>query len=327
MQLVQGQDSALRFYALTFRDVGVGFFANRNHTAAFLYATIPIAAFASDRFIRHGNHGVALLLGYLLTAWLGLMMTASRSALLMGFIATVGAAALLMRGRMGLLKQLRVADYLIAGGFLAGAGGLATSFGLSGILARLSEEKIAADARWSVAKASFSAAEAFFPFGSGLGAFDRVYPVFEGAAGIVPAFVNHAHNDVLELVVELGLVGLVVIIGAIVFAGLSAWRCLREGDATVATERSAALLVAILLFVHSLWDYPLRTSGVAAVFAFCGAVLCAIPRTERREAGRGGADKRSEQSRRRAFTDASGGVHAPSPALRWRMSAPRRSGS
>lgn len=302
MQLVQGQDSALRFYAVTFQDVGVGFSANRNHTAAFLSATIPIAAFAFDRSIRHRTHGVVLLLLYWLTAWLGLMMTASRSALLLGFVATIGSVALSMRGRVAALKQFRTLDYFVGGACLFGAGVLASSFGLSDILARLGDEKIAADARWPVAKASIAAAEAFFPFGSGLGTFDRVYPMFEGAAGIVPAFVNHAHNDLLELVVETGVFGLLILVGMCIFAAPRAWRRLRESEAIIAAEQSAALLVMALVTIHSLWDYPLRASGVAGVFSFCGAMLCAIPRVDRGEevggGGRGGAEG---HPRRRAF--------------------------
>jgi len=44
LQVMDGEDSALRFYAVTNRDRAVGFFANSNHNAAFLYCAIPFAA-------------------------------------------------------------------------------------------------------------------------------------------------------------------------------------------------------------------------------------------------------------------------------------------
>src|SRR5215467_4816590 len=44
VQVVQGSESALRFFAVTNALDAVGFFANRNHFAAFLYALILLAA-------------------------------------------------------------------------------------------------------------------------------------------------------------------------------------------------------------------------------------------------------------------------------------------
>ena len=44
MQLVGGVHSPLRFYEFTNEERGVGFFANSNHQAAFLYGAIPYAA-------------------------------------------------------------------------------------------------------------------------------------------------------------------------------------------------------------------------------------------------------------------------------------------
>jgi O-antigen ligase len=287
MQIVQGPGSALRFYAVTFREVGVGFFANRNHTAALLYATMPIAVCTLARSLRD-RRSVAIWLGYLMIVWLGLMMTGSRSALLMGLASTIGAVALLIYGRIDALRRLRTADYAIAGGVVAATSALAAAFGLFGILARLNDERIVVDARWPIARASLSAAEGFFPVGSGLGTFERVYPLFEGSNRAIPAVINHAHNDLLELVIETGAIGALVIVGAIIFAAFCARRCALEDDLELAKERMAALFVMTLLFVHSLWDYPLRTSAIAAVFAFCCATTCAIPNVERREPARAG---------------------------------------
>ena len=44
LQMMGGQSSPLRFYAITNTDRAVGFFANSNHNAAFLYCAIPFAA-------------------------------------------------------------------------------------------------------------------------------------------------------------------------------------------------------------------------------------------------------------------------------------------
>lgn len=91
---------------------------------------------------------------------------------------------------------------------------------------------------------------------------------------IVPAIVNHAHNDILELAMELGLVGILLVLCWLAATLIAALRNFRESDATLRKERFAALIVVGLLFAHSTIDYPMRTSALAAVFAMCCAVIC-----------------------------------------------------
>ena len=65
LQMMGGEDSPLRFYAITNLDRAVGFFANSNHNAAFLYSAIPFAtAWAIGLVLDHRRNraiGLALL--------------------------------------------------------------------------------------------------------------------------------------------------------------------------------------------------------------------------------------------------------------------------
>ena len=287
-QIIEGPWSALRFYSFTNNAVGVGFFANRNHHAAFLFSLIPLAAFVFYGSARWpSSFGLAGLFGSGLAVLLGLAMTGSRSALGLGLAACIAAYVLILNDRFMGLRRDRMSTYIGALGVLFGAGLLAASFGLLNILDRFRGEEFVSDVRWTIAQISFDAARAFFPLGSGLGTFDRAFPLFQPTNTILPAIVNHVHNDFLEIMFKSGLVGILIILGWLALTIVFAVGNLREKDAEIKKERFAALTVISLLFIHSLWDYPLRTSAIAALFAACCAVLVVhIDSSARREADR-----------------------------------------
>jgi O-antigen ligase len=109
------------------------------------------------------------------------------------------------------------------------------------------------------------------PFGSGLGSFLRVYRTYESPDTVGNEYVVHAHNDYVELALELGVAGLILMILFLAWwliSALAIWRGGRGGAfARAATIASAAILV------HSLVDFPLRTAAIAACFAMCLALM------------------------------------------------------
>jgi O-antigen ligase len=83
--------------------------------------------------------------------------------------------------------------------------------------------------------------------------------------------VPHAHSDYLELALETGVPGLVVLLLFLIWWGRAAWSAwTRPGADDYA--RAAAIASAAIL-VHSLVDFPLRTAAIGAVFAMCLALL------------------------------------------------------
>jgi O-antigen ligase len=110
------------------------------------------------------------------------------------------------------------------------------------------------------------------PFlGWGLGAFPIVYPGFRSF--YTTFFVNQAHNDYLQLLVETGLAGFSIAVWFLVLvfrraAGkLENWTETASGALTV-----AALLGCVGILVHSFLDFNLQIPANAALFY----VLCAI---------------------------------------------------
>ena len=140
----------------------------------------------------------------------------------------------------------------------------------------------AADFRALLARTSLQAAAAFFPFGSGWGTYDLVYPRFQPAA--ISKFANHAHMDYVEMLVEGG-------IFFIALAGLFAWLAVRRGrvlwriigdrhrasrEGILASFCGLGLAVALL---HSLVDFNLRIpSNAMLACLLAGSFLRPLPR-------------------------------------------------
>src|SRR6516162_6499183 len=103
LQVMGGENSALRFYAVTNRDRAVGFFANPNHNAAFLYCAIPfVAAWAIGLVRDHRRNrtlGLAFLVLLIVMIILGLTVTRSRAG--MALLAVAGLSSLMLAWRHG----------------------------------------------------------------------------------------------------------------------------------------------------------------------------------------------------------------------------------
>ncbi len=228
-QLSGGQASPLRFYNPTNAADSVGFFANRNHYAALLTVAIPIAAawsvgLARERRAKRGL-GLALLLLAYAALLLGLGMAHSRAGLILAFIAALASIALAWRssptgaGRSGRMKLVLI----LLGANLCGLV-LAFQFGFVGFANRLANESILEDLRKPIAEVTAHAIAVNLPMGVGFGAFEPVYQMFEPLSVTLPAYINHAHDDWLELVLDGGLPALALILAFLLWY---AWAAVR----------------------------------------------------------------------------------------------------
>jgi O-antigen ligase len=275
-QLMQGPASPLRFYPVTNPDNSVGFFANRNHYAALLYGLIPFVSawIVGLLFDRRPDRIFGLVVCVLIFAAfvLGLGMALSRAGILLAIAAA--AASLLLAAR----REPRAAKhgYAILGGAILLGVVLIVQYALLDLLGRFDDNALA-DYRLVIAATTIDAARAFQPIGSGFGTFVQAYQMFEPRAALRSAYVNHAHSDWLEIWLEGGWFALTVLAGFLIWfiaASRRAWRApLDKGHALDSALAQAASIVIILLLLHSAADYPLRTTALMTLFAFCCALL------------------------------------------------------
>ncbi len=249
----------------------VGLFVNRNHHAAFLLASIPVVAFLTGHQIAMGKSRtpwvVACLTAILL---LGISVLATTSRMGLALLPIVVAASLIViffrhaGSKLAIGSTVLIAAlafFLVADGFLDAQ------------LARFSsldDPRFSywEDIRWALTHYGFA--------GTGIGTFVPVYQSAESLESVVPQVINHAHNDYLEILLEGGVLGAVLLVTALGFLGFHMVRSFRrspeeEGGAV----RGAASLGIAILLAASLVDYPLRMPALSCLFALFVALLLA----------------------------------------------------
>jgi len=249
-----------------------GFFANRNHLAGFLVATLPFAAVWGGACLRRRNdRGVALWAAALFVGVVVIALAAIRSragvtlfvpVLLFSLLAAWVASG---RGRPAPALLLLV-------GAAAAALTVVSVMALPPVLARF-ETNAQPEVRFERWPLVAETAQTYLPIGSGIGSFDAVYRSVEPLDQLDGTFFNQAHNEYLETWLEAGWPGLALILAFLVWYGRrlsSAWKAepSRERD----LQRAASIAIGVFL-LHSAGDYPLRTETLAVVFALCCGLL------------------------------------------------------
>ena len=276
----------LYLYAFTNGDSAVGFFANANHFGTLMCLTMPLVAGLVARW-RSGSDGgqpasrafaIAVLLAVVLLALLGIILTKSVAAVLLALLAITGSGAIVFSG---LSRRLRL-------GFIGGivlmialAAAIAVANGSSELGGgSLADSELGRRQMWHV---TASAIGTFGAAGAGFGAFPQVFHLFENPELVSATFVNHAHNDLLEFLLEGGIPGLILLIAFLLWFGarfVAIWLVEKQRD-PIAQGASIAALVVLL---HSLVDYPLRTAAIATIFGYCLAIMArkaaSDPRTD-----------------------------------------------
>jgi len=108
--------------------------------------------------------------------------------------------------------------------------------------------------------------------GSGPGSFEDVYRLFEHREGLDSRFVNHAHNDYFQVLIEFGILGGALLVFGLAWFGLSIVQLLRSSKPVSRTSRRMRLAFAIsaaMPIFHSFLDYPIRTPAISVLFVFC----------------------------------------------------------
>ena len=251
-------------YAITNTGSLVGWFANRNHEAGALLASLPFAAVLARSAARKGPVWGAWAMGVFgLVAVAALGVIRSRAGVILAGPVLVGCAILAWRGR-GLASRRGA----LAAALAVLVVGLVAWFGASPVLDRFTAPT-GAEFRLEAWPIVAKAAGDTLPFGAGLGAFDLVFRAVEPLRLVAANYFNHAHNDYLELWLETGWLGAAALLAFAVWFATVAARAWTRGGGLI----RAASLAVLVLMAQSLVDYPLRTEALAVWFAFCCGVL------------------------------------------------------
>lgn len=266
-------------------DEGVpsGLFSNRNHQAAFLATLLPmLAVFArsgsGDRVVRGA---IAIAAATMIVPLM--LLTGSRGGLIVGLIGAV-AAGLMLLGRSPAHGPRRANALSPRAMMLTGVPLLASvlaAITMAGArapaIARLFEQGLSDERRLGALAPIGRIAWDYFPFGSGIGTFVEVFQIHEPRALLRATYLNHAHNDWLEVIMTAGLPGLALLIAAVIGWAIASARVWRPGGPGSATRDLARAGSAIMLIygVMSFADYPLRVPFLACQFVISAVWIAA----------------------------------------------------
>lgn len=265
---VDGDSAPWYLYPETNIGSAVGFFANANHMAILLVATLPflaaLLAAARRAEIQHLSALVALVVGAGLVILVGILLNRSLAAYALVIPVVIASALIIVPVRSRVRPVLMIVALLLLAG---GVGWIASNSTNSGSLG----VSTSVQSRDAMFRTTVRAMGDFMPFGSGLGSFPKVYSLYEDAAAVTNTYVVHAHNDYAELALELGVPGILLILLFLAWWAASSWRVWRSAESAPFARAGSIASAAIL--AHSLVDFPLRTAAISAAFAFCLALL------------------------------------------------------
>jgi hypothetical protein len=269
-----------------------GTFRNRNHLAGMLEMVFPLAL---ALFLFHFGHGpehrqrgrgwrdkaIALLraggrpsLAFGLLALIfvvGIVVTRSRTGIAMAMVGMI-LIALLFATHIG-----GSGAFGLVGRLLTLAIGFAAALGLAPVLDRFAVGDMVSDARWPLAAATFDGAGTLLPLGSGPGTYPDAFPIHQPVE-LGQWFINHAHNDYLETLYEMGVWALILLLIFLVLYARQWSRLMtgKEWSGFRSLQIGAGIGLALLLG-HGFSDYNLHTPANLAYFAFLAGLFFSPP--------------------------------------------------
>ncbi len=173
---------------------------------------------------------------------------------------------------------------------------VALYIGIEGVIKRFSMERFLHEYRPIFWSQTVRIVEDFPLFGSGLGTFESLYPAY--AKSSVPAPLSHAHNDYLEYLSELGLFGLIFLLGGIIALFVRAflvWR--KRTHPFVKGLGLGGFIAIILLLFHSITDFNLHIPANMILFAVVLSLLAVTvfyQKSETDDSDPGGASEKEK---------------------------------
>lgn len=272
--LIQGISSNGKLYWLRQPRMGgwiYGPYVNHNHYAGLMEMLIPIPLVLSlTKLASSKTRAAAAAVAAVMVGTI--FLSGSRGGMLAIIAELLILAILLIKQKQGLGTAIGVGVFLVI------VVGLLTWLGGAELLRRTvgsTHAEITSDIRHNINRDGLTMFLKKPVLGWGLGTFPVVYPQFR--TFYTNFFVNEAHNDYLQLLVEMGLLGFATMLWFVVTLYVRAFKKIRNWP----TEMSGAVTLACLLglsgiLVHSAVDFNLQIPANAALFY----VLCTIAASE-----------------------------------------------
>jgi O-antigen ligase len=290
LQAIGPIDGPLYLYRQTSNGSAVGLFANRNHQAFLLATVFPmLAVYASDgvRSVEQARQKawIAIAIGGAIIPLI--LVTGSRAGLLVGLIGLAAVPMLYRKPQFSQPAKRKISRFNYKYALLAFAilciGGVTVMMSRAATFDRLLAADQAEELRFRIWGPIANMAWTYFPAGSGVGSFVEVYQIHEPYELLNPTYLNHAHNEYLEVLLTTGLPGALILVAALyalVRASVRVWS--RKAKSSEDLLARLAIVIISIVAVASAGDYPLRTPLFACVFVVA-LIWLSVPKASQRQ--------------------------------------------
>lgn len=260
--------------------IAYGTYQNPDHLVFLFAMSLPIsfALLIAELNNKHYNHRdsskrmlrIIIFSVLIILFVIGALVTGSRAGIALTFFA--GYLAYLTFSRRSVKKNIL---FLIPGALILLLG-ISTFLDLTPVLNLLLGKNPLNDGRWLINEYTWEGIKAFFPIGSGPGTYPEIYRIFQPPEQV--GFINHAHNDFLELIFETGLLGmLLILLGIYLLLSQARKRPKRKLNHFQYLQKSAG--IGILTFLlHSILDFNMHDPLNILFFACILGVFFSTPK-------------------------------------------------
>jgi hypothetical protein len=290
LQILGPEQGPLYTYRIANFGTPTGLFANRNHQAVFLASVLPLLAYAFFELRSQANNPRRpLLLAFLVAEGVLclaiILATGSRSGTALAFAVTLVLLTVwYLADRSGRpsarspLRRLTIPAAVLA---LVALSVLMFANSRAPGVHRVFQESLADELRVQVLPVVWGMAKSYFPAGSGFGTFYLVYNIAEPHNLLQSSYLNQAHNDLLQVVVEGGAGALLLLGAALIWFLRSGWQSWTAFRAAVRMGRTIPLgpfawLSLAVLLAASVVDYPIRTPALMSVAVILASLLSTV---------------------------------------------------
>ena len=288
LEFFSGHRHILNVAAETLVGSATGTFINRNYFAGYLLMVIPLSMgfLFSHEAARPGSYrgwrhwlssldGKTLLIGFgVIVMILGLLFSASRMGIL-SLLLSFSLISLFFRSSRKEATFSR-GSILILGLAILWAGWL----GLDAVINRFFTASEDFKLRWAFWVNTFQIYKDFPIFGSGLGTFVQIFPMYRSFH--ITGLATHAENDFLQLFSEVGTLGtglLALLFFFLLWKVLSGIRALKEGE-PVRYIAIGGLVGILALMFHSLVERNIQVPANAFLYTFIFAFVLRMAQTQ-----------------------------------------------
>jgi hypothetical protein len=258
-----------------------GTFVNRNYFAGYLLMVIPLSIgylwsreavqgsqFGGWRHRLASLDGKVLLIGFgIIVMVLGLLFSASRMGIL-SLLLSFSLSSLLFKSPGGKQRFSRTLVFIFGLAVL-----WAASIGLDAVISPFFSTSENFKTRWMIWVNTFQILKDFPLFGSGLGTFSQIFPMYRTFH--IQELVTHSENDFLQLASEVGLIGFGLLLTVFLYIFLKVTSGIRSLPYWE-PRRYVGIggLVGILaLMFHSMVERNLQIPANAFLFTFIWALV------------------------------------------------------